>query len=87
MAMVESAPHLLLFDDQDRASSECRGRRGKESLTRHASRTQVVTTMEDREDRLFAVLGPNGDFHLPFLDIEHFLAGVALRTDGLPLTK
>ena len=78
MAIVERARHLLLFDDQDPASSNRRSGGREESLTRHASRTQVVSMMENREDRLLTPLGLNRDFHLPFLDKEHFLASVAL---------
>src|SRR5882762_3396295 len=55
-----------------------RSGRREERLTRHASRTQVVSTMENREDRLLTPLRLNCDFQLPFLDIEHFLASVAL---------
>src|ERR1700731_2582701 len=87
MAIVESTLHLLLFDHQYLTSGNGRGGRGEESLTRHASRTQVVSTIENRENRLLTPLGLNRDFHLPFLDIEHFLASVALFTDGLPLAK
>jgi len=87
MAIVERAPHLLLFDDQDPAW--CKGCCGrcKERLTRHASRTEIVSTMQNREDCFLIPLRPNCDFHLPFLDIEHFLAVMALRTNVPPLAK
>jgi len=62
----------------DPASCNCRSGRREESLTRHASRTQVVSTMENREDRLLIPLRLYRDFHLPFLNIEHLLAGLAL---------
>ena len=78
MAIVESAQHLFLFDDQDPTSRECGSGRRAERLTRHASCTQVVSTMENCQDRLLIPLRLNGDFDLPFLYIEDFLAGVAL---------
>jgi len=78
MAIVERAHHLLLFDDQDPAWCECGSGRRAERLTRHASRTDVVSTMQNREDRLLTPLRLNREFHLPFLDVEHFLACVAL---------
>ena len=87
MAIVESVHHLVFLDDQDRAWCKCGSRRGKERLARHASRTQVVSTMENREDRLLIPPRLHRNFHLPFLDIEHFLPSVALGTDGLTLAK
>ena len=78
MAIVERERHLPLFDDQDRTSCNCRSGRREESLTRHASRTQIVSMIENREDCLLTPLRLNCDFHLPFLNVEHFLAGVAL---------
>ena len=87
MAIVECAPHLLLFDDQDPAWCKGSSGRREERLTRHASRTQVISTMQNREDRLLTSLRLNCEFYLPFLDVEHFAARVALRRDGLPLTE
>jgi len=78
MAIVERAHHLLFFDDQGPTSCKCGGGRRAERLTRHATRTQVVSTMQNGEDRLLTPLRLNCEFHLPFLDVEHFLAGVAL---------
>ena len=78
MAIVESALHLFFLDDQDGTLCKCGSGRREERLTRHASRTQIVSTMQNREDRLLTPLRLNCDFHVPFLDIEHFLAGVPL---------
>src|ERR1700681_880665 len=78
MAIVKRARHLLLFDDQDRTWCKRGSGLRAERLTRHASRTQEVSTMQNREDRLLTPLRLNCEFHMPFLDVEHFLAGVAL---------
>jgi len=78
MAIVERACHLLLLDHQDPASCKSGSGLRAERLTCHASRTQVVSRMQNREDRLLTPLRPNCDLHVPFLDIEHFLAGIAL---------
>ena len=87
MAIVESAHHLLLFDDQDRTWCECYSGRRAEDLPRHAFCAEVVSTMHNREDRLLTPLRLNCELNVPFLDVEHFLASVTLRTDALPFTK
>jgi hypothetical protein len=73
MAIVERARHLVLFDDQDRTSRKCGSGRHAERLIPHAFRAQIISTMQNPEDRLLTLLGLNCEFHL-----EHFLAGVAL---------
>ena len=78
MAIVESAFHLLLLDDQQGAARKCGSSCREEPLTGQASRAQVVSAMKNREDRLLTPLRRNREFHVPFLDVEHFLAGVAL---------
>ena len=78
MAIVESACDLLLRDDQDRASCKRGSGRRAERLTRHAFRAEVVSTMHNRKDRLLTPLRVNCEFHVPFLDVEHFPSGVAL---------
>ena len=87
MAIVESARHLLLFDNQDPTSCKCRSGRRVERLPPHASSTEVVSTMQNSEDRLLTPLRLNYELHLPVLDVKHFLAGVALSTDDLPIPK
>ena len=87
MAIVESAHHLLLFDNQDRTFCQCCSGRRAERLARHAFCTEVVPTMHDRKDRLLTPLRLNCELNVPFLDVEHFLASITLRTDDLPFTK
>src|SRR6266849_516799 len=78
VAIVKSARHLLLSDDQDRTSCKCGGGRRAVRLTCHAFRTEVGSAMQNREDRLLAPLRLNREFHMTLLDVEHFLASVAL---------
>ena len=83
--LVEDANYGHLLQPHDLAFRHCHGCRDAPRLPGQASFAAEFVRPQDRDDRLLALLGDNGDFDLALLDIENCIRRTALREDRLVL--